>query len=126
MCNDYDQHIEWAEYCKMMRALELGTPTGQSEQDLPQVDHIRINDVDPVMRAARNGIELTRMNFSFPPSGPRGGPVFNFKSEDRRFDKRNRSLIPASAFFEFSGRTFPKAKHRCTLNCAPFMRFHRE
>jgi hypothetical protein len=26
------------------------------------------------------------MNFSFPPAG-RGGPVFNFKSEGRRFDK---------------------------------------
>lgn len=49
------------------------------------------------------------MNFSFPPSG-RGGPVFNFKSEGRRFDKSNRCLISASAFFEFTGKKYPKAK----------------
>jgi putative SOS response-associated peptidase YedK len=74
----------------------------------------------PVMRAAGNVIELVQMNFSFPPAG-RGGPVFNFKSEGRRFDKSNRCLIPASAFFEFTGKKYPKAKHRFTLNGAPFL-----
>jgi hypothetical protein len=27
MCNDYEQHILWAESCKMMQAPELGIPT---------------------------------------------------------------------------------------------------
>jgi putative SOS response-associated peptidase YedK len=53
--------------------------------------------------------------------GSRGGPVFNFRSEGRHFDKSNRCLIPASAFFEFTGKKYPKAKHRFTLNGAPFM-----
>jgi putative SOS response-associated peptidase YedK len=61
------------------------------------------------------------MKFGFPPAGPRGAPVFNFRSEGRRFDKSNRCLIPASAFFEFTGRKYPKAKHRFTLAGAPFM-----
>jgi putative SOS response-associated peptidase YedK len=39
----------------------------------------------------------------------------------RRFDKSNRCLIPASAFFEFTGKKYPKAKHRFTLREAPFM-----
>lgn len=121
MCNDYEQHIAWADYCKMMQALELGMPTRQSELDLPQADDIKINDMGPVMRAAGNGIELVPMNFSLPPSGPRGGPVFNFRSEGRHFDKSNRCLIPASAFFEFTGKKYPKAKHRFTLNDAPFL-----
>ena len=121
MCNDYEQHIGWADYCKMMQTLELGIPSEQSELDLPQADDIRINDTAPVMRAAGNGIELFAMNFSFPPSGSRGGPVFNFRSEGRRFDKSNRCLIPASAFFEFTGKRYPKAKHRFTLEDAPFM-----
>ena len=73
------------------------------------------------MRAAGNGIELVSMNFSFPPSGPRGGPVFNFRSEGRRFDKSNRCLIPASAFFEFTRKKYPKAKHRFTLKGRPFL-----
>jgi putative SOS response-associated peptidase YedK len=120
MCNDYEQHIRWAQYCAMMQAAELGIPTQQSELDLPLADDIRINDLGPVMRAAGNVVELVQMNFSFPPAG-RGGPVFNFKSEGRRFDKSNRCLIPASAFFEFTGKKYPKAKHRFTLNGAPFL-----
>jgi putative SOS response-associated peptidase YedK len=121
MCNDYELHVGWAAYCRTMQALELGMPTQQGERDLPQVDDIKINDMGPVMRVAGNTIELVPMNFSFPPASPRGGPVFNFKSEGRRFDKSNRCLIPASAFFEFTGKKYPKAKHRFTLNGAAFM-----
>jgi putative SOS response-associated peptidase YedK len=121
MCNDYEQHVRWHEYRAMMRALELGLPTRQSEHDLPQADDIKINDVGPAMRAAGNVVELVPMRFGFPPSGARGGPVFNFRSEGRRFDKSNRCLIPASAFFEFTGKKYPKAKHRFTLNDQPFM-----
>ncbi|WP_298277547.1 SOS response-associated peptidase family protein [uncultured Bradyrhizobium sp.] len=121
MCNDYEQHILWGEYCKMMQTLELGTPTHQSQRDLPIVDDIRINDLGPVMRAAGNSIELVAMNFGFPPSRPRAGPVFNFRSENRRFESSNRCLIPASAFFEFTGKKYAKAKHRFTLKDAAFM-----
>lgn len=119
MCNDYEQHVLWAEYCKMMQALELGIPTHQTELNLPQADDIKINDMGPVMRAAGNGIELVAMNFSFPPSGPRGGPVFNFRSEGRSFANSNRCIIPASAFFEFTGKRYPKAKHRFALKESP-------
>ena len=101
--------------------LELGMPTSQSEDDLSRADDIRINDLAPVMRAAGNVIELAAMNFSLPPSSPHGGPVFNYRSEGRSFAKSNRCLIPASAFFEFTGKKYPKAKHRFTLNDAPFM-----
>ncbi|RUX86171.1 SOS response-associated peptidase, partial [Mesorhizobium sp. M7D.F.Ca.US.004.01.2.1] len=27
MCNDYEQHIAWAEYCRMMQSLALDIPT---------------------------------------------------------------------------------------------------
>jgi putative SOS response-associated peptidase YedK len=121
MCNDYEQHVAWAEYCRLMEALELGIPTGQSERDLPQADDIRINDIGPAMRAAGNGIELVPMKFGFPPTRPHGAPIFNFRSEGRSFAKSRRCLIPASAFFEFTGSKYPKAKHRFTLVGAPFM-----
>lgn len=107
MCNDYEQHVSWAQYRAAMQAAELGIPTRQSEKDLPLADDIRINELGPVMRAAGNVIELVPMNFGFPPSG-RGGPVFNFKSEGRRFGDSNRCLIPASAFFEFTGKKYPR------------------
>ena len=121
MCNDYEQHVAWADYRKSMQQLELGIPTEQSEADLPQADDIRVNEVGPVVRVAGNGVELVPMTFGFPPKSPRGSPVFNFKSEGRRFDKSNRCLIPASAFFEFTGKRYPKAKHRFALRDAPFM-----
>lgn len=82
-----------------MQALELAIPTQQTELDLPEADDTEINDMAPVMRAAGNGIELAQMNFNFPPSGPRGGPVFNFRSEGRHFQDSNRCLMPASIFF---------------------------
>lgn len=44
MCNDFEQHIAWAEYCRMMESLALKIPTHQTELDLPQADDIRIND----------------------------------------------------------------------------------
>lgn len=118
MCNDYEQHVRWAEYCKMMQDLDLGIPTRQTELDLPEADDIRINDVGPVMRASGNVVELVSTSFSFAPTG-RGGPVFNFRSEGRRFDTATRCIVPASAFFEFTGKKYPKAKHRFSLEQAP-------
>lgn len=121
MCNDYEQHVAWAEYCALMQSLELSIPAHQGEHDLPRADDIRINDIGPVMRAAGNDIELTPMRFGFPPANPKGAPVFNFRSEGRRFNNSKRCLIPATAFFEFTGTKYPKAKHRFSLANAPFM-----
>jgi putative SOS response-associated peptidase YedK len=119
MCNDYEQHVRWAEYRKLMQALDLAIPSHQSELDLPQADDIRINDTGPVMRATGNQIELVPMTFAFPPARPGGAPVFNFRSEGRHFANSNRCLIPASAFFEFTGKKYPKAKHRFALKESP-------
>lgn len=123
MCNAYEQHVKWVEYCKMMQALELGIPTSQSELDLPEQDDIRINQMGPVIRATANDrqVELEPMNFGLPSNRPKGGPVFNFRSEGRDFSNTHRCLVPASAFFEFTGTKYPKTKHRFTLNGAPFM-----
>lgn len=117
MCNDYEQHVKWREYCGMMQGLALGTPIEQSERDLPQADDIRIGDMGPVMRAAGNGIELAAMTFGFPPASARSGPIFNFRSEGRHFDKSNRCLIPASAFFEFMW-TLPGVDSDTRWSCA--------
>jgi hypothetical protein len=35
MCNDYQQHVLWGEYRKLMKALDLTIPIHQSELDLP-------------------------------------------------------------------------------------------
>jgi hypothetical protein len=43
MWNDYEQHVSWANYCKMMQILNLAIPSYRSGLDLPQTDDIRIN-----------------------------------------------------------------------------------
>lgn len=79
-------------------------------------DDIRIGDTGPAVRLTPNGeAEVAAMKFGWAPAGPRGGPVFNFRSEGRSFAKSSRCLIPASGFFEFTGTKYPKTKHRFTL-----------
>jgi putative SOS response-associated peptidase YedK len=119
MCNDYEQQVRWAEYRKVMQALELVIPGHQAESDLPQADDVRINDLGPVMRSVGGEIELVPMSFSFPPGRPGGAPVFNFRSEGRHFANSARCIVPASAFFEFTGMRYPKAKHRFALRGSP-------
>jgi putative SOS response-associated peptidase YedK len=121
MCNDYEQHIVWAEYQRLMQEIALGIPTQQNELNLSRADDIRIGDEGPVMRSADDAVELVSMRFGFPPPKPKAGPVFNFRSEGRSFANSKRCLVPASAFFEFTGSKYPKTKHRFTLNGAPFM-----
>ena len=120
MRNDYEQQVAWAAYRKAMQQLELGIPTQQSEDDLLRADDVRVNDLGPIMPIAGNVVELVPMTFGFP-SRPGGPPVFNFRSEGRRFGNSKRCLIPATAFFEFTGKRNPKAKHRFSLKDAPFM-----
>ena len=98
MRNDFERHVAWKAYCEMMQLLEWGVPPRQSEADLPQADDIRITDLAAAMRAAGSDVELAPMSFGFPAATPRGGPVFNFRSEGRSFAKSNRRLIPASGF----------------------------
>ncbi|HVZ01271.1 MAG TPA: SOS response-associated peptidase [Dongiaceae bacterium] len=121
MCNEYEQRATYALYCEMMQALGWGVPTTEGERDLRQSDGIRISDPAPVMRAQGNGVALAEMRFGFPPARPHGGPVFNWRSEGRRFRESNRCLIPATAFFEFTGTKSPKTKHRFSLKDAPMM-----
>jgi len=120
MCNNYEQHVRHAELAKALAIAELALPAHQGDADLPQADDIRIGDIGPVLREAGNGVELAPMSFGFPPTG-RGGPVFNFRSEGRSFANSKRCLVPASAFFEFTGKKYPKAKHRFTLAGEPLL-----
>lgn len=115
MCNDYEQHIRWKEYCELMQKLELGSSAEADETSLPMADDIRVNDSAPVMKVEGNIVTLMPMRWSFPSPRPGGKPAFNFRSEGRHFSKEQRVIIPASAFFEFTGTKSPKSKWRFAL-----------
>jgi putative SOS response-associated peptidase YedK len=118
MCNDYEQHVAWAEYRRALEQAALKAAEHQGAADLPNADDIRIGDLGPVMRASGDAVQLAQMRFGLPPKG-KGGPVFNFRSEGRNFAQTRRCIVLASAFFEFTGVKYPKAKHRFALrDCA--------
>ena len=121
MCNDFARQIEWEAYCRAIAAAELGLPATAHAAQLPPAADVRVNDTTPIMRAAGNTVELAPMQWGFAPARPNGPPVFNFRSEGRSFAKSNRCLVPASAFFEFTGTKTPKTKWRFALADQPML-----
>ena len=119
MCNDYEQHVSHAAYTEAIRRLELGDTSDAAA--FAQADDIKIGDLGPVLVLSGNGVGVRPMKFGWPPSRPKAGPVFNFKSDGRHFDKSKRCVVILSSFFEFTGSKYPKAKHRFTLRGSPVM-----
>ena len=121
MCNDYEQNVSWAQYRAAMRAADLVIAERQSGLDLPPAADVWIGNTGPVARQDGDVIELVPMRFGMPPTSSRGGPIFNLRSEKRNFANSNRCPVIASGFYEFTGTSYPKKKHRFTLDDAPCM-----
>jgi putative SOS response-associated peptidase YedK len=115
MCNDYERQIEWAHYRAALEAAGLPIASSASAAQLAPAADTRVKDIAPIIRAAGNGVELAPLRWGFPAARPGAPPVFNFRSDKRKFDKSKRCLIPASAFFEFTGAGSPKNKWRFEL-----------
>ena len=64
-------------------------------------------------RQTDDGHEFAQLRWGFPPAKPKGPPIINFRSEKRRFPI-GRCLVPASHFYEFTGKKSPKAKWKFT------------
>ena len=69
--------------------------------------------IPPVIRQTDDGHEFIQMRWGFPPSKGKGAPIINFRSEKRRFPG-GRCLVPASHFYEFTGKKSPKTKWKFT------------
>ena len=115
MCNDYGNHVAYAEYATALRALDLPLVAPQAAPNLEPRDDIWPTETAPVLRRHGDGVELAQLRWGLEPSNPRGRPVINFRGEGRSFAASKRCLVPASHFFEFKGARAPKAKYRFTL-----------
>lgn len=73
-----------------------------------QPTDIRITDPAPIVRMGPGGLELVVRRWSWP--GSHGKPVFNLRSEGRRFTRR--CLAIADGFYEFTKPDDPKAKRK--------------
>lgn len=115
MCNDFGNHVAYAEYAEALKKLGLPIVAPLSPPNLEPRDDIWPTELAPVLLRAPGGVELAQMRWGFPARHQRGRPVINFRSEGRNFASSRRCLIPASHFFEFKGKSSPKAKYCFTV-----------
>lgn len=123
MCNDFGNHVAYAEYAEALRHLGMPIVAPVAAPNLEPRDDIWPSEVATVFRRQDNGVELARLRWGFEPSSAKGRAVINFRSEGRSFANSRRCLVPASHFFEFKGAKAPKAKFRFTLRDEPWFCF---
>jgi putative SOS response-associated peptidase YedK len=112
MCNDYRLLIDIASIAEDFDDLKIKIRMPEGAPNVEARDDIRITDTAPIVRTAEGGRgigELVNRRWSWP--GPTGKPVYNFRSENRRFDS-HRCLILADGFYEFTASTDPKQKRQ--------------
>lgn len=69
---------------------------------------VRIRDSAFVVRLTGGALEGAMVTWAWP--GPRGAPVFNFRSEGRDFSRSDRVLVLADGFFEYTAPKSPGVK----------------
>jgi len=107
MCNLYRLH-KGADAIRQLFA-EMGQQLSFPE-GIPNLEprDIRITDPAPIVRMGQQGLEMVIRRWSWP--APGGKPVFNLRSEGRRF--ANRCLAIADGFYEFTAPADPKGKSK--------------
>lgn len=113
MCNDYGNDIPYSAYLEAFSQTRIPVRFPRAAPNLEPRADIWPTETAPVIRRTDDGTEFTQLRWGFPPARPKGAPVINFRSENRRFSK-GRCLVPASHFFEFTGSKSPKSKWKFT------------
>ena len=113
MCNDYGNRIPYDDYLAAFSQTRIPVRWPKAAPNLEPRDDIWPTDTAPVIRQTEDGHEFIQLRWGFPPAKPKGPPVINFRSEGRKFPK-GRCLVPASHFFEFTGKKSPKTKWKFT------------
>ena len=114
MCNLFQQTLAYSQLVDELTRLRMPLvyPTASKA---PNLEPREVKPTDPasVIRSRDQGVELVQLKWGFAPAAPKRPPVTNFRSEGRRFGA-GRCLIPAAAFFEFTGASYPKTRWRFT------------
>ncbi|UZK65378.1 SOS response-associated peptidase [Sphingomonas sp. M1-B02] len=100
MCNEQARRIALGLLRNDFNDLRIPIHFPEGMPNFEPLDSIRITDRNAIVRAAPGGgAELVMRRWSWP--GAHGKPVYNFRSEGRRF-KTGRCLIVADGFYEFT------------------------
>lgn len=125
MCNEYLRDKTPEQLAIQFSEVRVPIRFPEGAPNLPAAQSVKISDRAPIVRAAAEGTELVMRRWSWP--GPTGKPVYNFRSEGRRFGPE-RCLIVADGFYEFTDpppmegapKRRPKSKWLFTRPAAPF------
>ena len=108
MCNEAARRTALGLMREDFSQLKIPLRFPEGLPNLGEARHIRITDTTVIVRAADDAFEMVQRRWSWlgPASarGP-GKPVYNFRSEGRRFDNaadHGRCLIPLDGFYEFT------------------------
>lgn len=129
MCNRYENKISYREYVEGLKkaSTQLVYPKPERAPNLEPRD-IRPTNQAPVLRPVDGGLELKEMRWGLVPWYWKK-PVKEFKLStwNARTDnveksgafqsafREKRCLVPASAFYEFTGTKYPKTRWRFSL-----------
>ena len=113
MCNDFGNHIPYDDYLRAFSQTRIPIRWPSAAPNLEPRDDIWPTDASPVIRQTDDGHEFIQLRWGFPPTKAKGPPIINFRSEKRRFPV-GRCLVPASHFYEFTGKKSPKSKWKFT------------
>jgi hypothetical protein len=86
MCNAFGNNIPYRDYLAAFSQTRIPVKWPAAAPNLEPRDDIWPTDRAPVIRRLGDGTnEFSVLRWGFPPARPKGPPVINFRSEDRRF-----------------------------------------
>jgi putative SOS response-associated peptidase YedK len=110
MCNDYRNRKSARRLVEEFSEIKIRLRFSNGIPNIEPRDDIKITDRAPIVLPDGDGARLEMMRWSWP--SPKGAPVFNFRSENRTFERAKRCLIPADGFYEFTASADPKSKRK--------------
>ena len=102
MCNEVARRITLGLIREDFSELKIPLAFPDGLPNLAAADSIRITDRTLIVRQGGDAV-MRRWSWT----GPTGKPVFNYRSEGRRFET-GRCLIPVDAMFEFTSGAGPR------------------
>ena len=112
MCNEQRRRIALGQIREDWSQTRIPLVFPEGLPNLAPLDSIRITDPNAIIRASTEDAseaELVVRRWSWP--GPKGKPVYNFRSDGREFS-RGRCLIVADGFYEFTVPADPQKKRK--------------